>query len=167
VEIGPLRAYFFFNKCDGVVMVTRQTGGNLKMRDSSGLAALAAAALLVMSTAAVDAQQIPQLQAAAPTSPPVAAPSQEVAAWAKAVVVQLGRFKFYPPQARGVSGVVTVRVTVDRQGNVVSSRVVKSSTSAALDAAALDIFKRASPLPAPPVGANITFTVPITYAWRG
>ncbi len=144
-------------------MLTRRASNNLKLRCSSALPALAAAALLIMSTAAVGAQQMPQ-----PAAPlPIGSRSQEVAAWTKAVVVQLGHFKFYPPQARGVSGVVTVRVTVDRQGNVVSIRVVKSSTSAALDAAALEIFKRASPLPAPPVGANITFTVPITYAWRG
>jgi periplasmic protein TonB len=169
VEIGRRRGYLFSNKSDGVVMVTRQTGGSLKMPGRSGLAALAAAALLVMSTAAVGAQPIPQPRPAAPSPfpPPVASPSPEVAAWAKAVVARLGRFKFYPPQARGASGVVTVRVTVDRQGDVLGSRIVKSSRSAALDAAALDIFRRASPLPAPPAGANITFTVPITYARRG
>ncbi len=138
------------------------------MRGSSELAALATAALLVMSTAAASAQQIPQPRSAvpAPSTPPIASPSQELAAWATAVAIQLSRFKFYPPQARGVSGVATVRVTIDRQGNVLSSRIVKSSTSAALDAAALEMFRRASPLPAPPAGANITFTVPITYAWR-
>jgi protein TonB len=46
--------------------------------------------------------------------------------------------------------VTVVRFRVDRSGQVIASEVVKSSGSEVLDQEALELLKRASPLPAPP-----------------
>jgi periplasmic protein TonB len=49
----------------------------------------------------------------------------------------------------------------------VSSRIVKSSGSAPLDAEALDLIKRAAPFPPPPAeiaDSELSFIVPIRFA---
>ena len=62
---------------------------------------------------------------------------------------------------------VSLAFTVDRKGNVVSSRVEKSSGSSALDDEALAMIKRAAPLPALPpevADADLTLVLPIRFA---
>ena len=57
--------------------------------------------------------------------------------------------------------------SIDRHGDLVSSRIVKSSGSALLDAEALDLIKRAAPLPPPPAeiaDSELSFVVPIRFA---
>jgi periplasmic protein TonB len=73
-------------------------------------------------------------------------------------------FRRYPPRASGVEGVVSLAFSVDRDGNVV---IVKSSGSALLDAEALDLIKRAAPLPAPPTeitDSDLSVIVPIRFS---
>jgi protein TonB len=85
------------------------------------------------------------------------------------LVARLTKVQRYPAQARGVQGVVSLAVTIDRQGKVVSSKIVKSSGSAVLDAEALDLIKRAAPLPPPPADiadSDLSFVVPIRFAAR-
>jgi protein TonB len=74
------------------------------------------------------------------------------ASWANATAAKLERLKRYPPAAerRGVKGAVVVRYWVDRSGQVLASAVSKSSGSPLLDDEALELVKRASPLPSPP-----------------
>jgi periplasmic protein TonB len=82
-------------------------------------------------------------------------------------VARFARLQRYPPKARGVQGVVSLAFTIDRHGNVMSSRIVKSSGSALLDAEALALLARAAPLPAPPpevTDADLTFVLPIRFA---
>ena len=88
---------------------------------------------------------------------------------AATLVERLARFQRYPAQARGVEGVVSVAFSIDRQGKLVSSRIVKSSGSALLDAEALDLIKRAVPLPPPPAeiaDSQLSFVVPIRFTER-
>jgi len=142
-----------------------------------------ATALMVWSVAAVLAQQPPGSAPAEPATPPSASPPPEaapaapaqpklspaMASWDKALVARVGRFQRYPAQAHGAEGVVTLGFSIDRQGHVVSSRIVKSSGSAVLDADALTLIKRAAPLPAPPADiadVNLSFVVPIRYGAR-
>jgi periplasmic protein TonB len=85
------------------------------------------------------------------------------------LVARLVKAQRYPAQARGLQGVVSLAFTIDRHGGVVSSRIVKSSGSAVLDAEALDLIKRAAPLPPPPadiVDSDLSFVVPIRFAAR-
>jgi protein TonB len=92
----------------------------------------------------------------APSSAPAlgqsASPARLQASWQRGLIGKLNRFKRYPDAAsrRGVKGVTVVRFRVDRSGQVIASEVVKSSGSEVLDQEALELLKRASPLPAPP-----------------
>ena len=62
--------------------------------------------------------------------------------------------------ARGTS-VVTFRVSAD--GVVSGLRLERSAGNAALDAEALDLLRRAAPLPAPPQGRGLQLSVPIVF----
>jgi protein TonB len=90
----------------------------------------------------------------------------EITKWQQSLVAHLGRFKRYPAQGGVAEGVVSLAFTIDRKGNVVSSRIEKTSGSTVLDAEALAMVKRAAPLPAPPAevaDADLTFVVPIRF----
>jgi periplasmic protein TonB len=92
--------------------------------------------------------------------------STQIVTWQRLMSMQLERYERYPSQARGEQGETTLTFTIDRQGHLLSSRVVQSAGSAALDAAALAMLGRAQPFPPPPVGiadAQLTITVPIRY----
>jgi periplasmic protein TonB len=86
--------------------------------------------------------------------------------WERSMVMQLERHKRYPSQAQGEQGVAILSFTIDHQGHLLSSRIVRSAGSAILDAAALAMLSRAEPFPAPPPGIAdelLSITVPIRY----
>jgi periplasmic protein TonB len=86
--------------------------------------------------------------------------------WQQSLVAHLTRFKSYP-HASAAAGVVSLAFTIDRKGNLVSSRIEKTSGSDVLDAEALAMVKRAAPFPAPPAGvadSDVTFVVPIRFS---
>jgi protein TonB len=92
--------------------------------------------------------------------------STAVTNWQRLIVAQLERFKRYPPQAQGKVGEARLAFRVDRSGHVLTSRIVRSSGSDALDQEALALVKRAAPLPLPPAGIpddQLSFVVPIRY----
>ncbi|WP_245257031.1 energy transducer TonB [Nitrobacter sp. Nb-311A] len=74
-----------------------------------------------------------------------------------------------PPQALpsgAGAGVATVAFTIDRSGRVLSARLVRSAGDGMLDAEAVSLPRRASPVPAPPPnigGGSITLAVPIRF----
>jgi protein TonB len=83
----------------------------------------------------------------------------------------LQRFKQYPSASRaaGEQGVALLSFTVTRSGAVSSSRLAKSSGSAALDGETLAMIRRAQPLPSfPPemTQSSLSVTVPIRFAIR-
>jgi periplasmic protein TonB len=87
--------------------------------------------------------------------------------WERSLAMQLERHKRYPSQAGGEQGVAILSFTVDHQGHLLSSHIVRSSGSAILDAAALAMLSRAEPFPAPPPGIAdelLSITVPIRYS---
>ena len=78
------------------------------------------------------------------------------------------RDKVYPPAAlaRREHGVVYVAFSLDRQGRVTASRIVRSSGSKVLDDDALDLVRRVQPFPPPPpdvAGERIDLTQPVRY----
>jgi protein TonB len=112
------------------------------------------------------------------TAPVAAAPEQgqyrpsnakAVQTWQRQVLALLERNKRYPPgaQSRRQQGVVQLSFSLDRQGRVVESRVVRSSGVAALDEEAVALVRRAQPFPAWPAGQfpgeRIGLTVPIGF----
>jgi protein TonB len=105
----------------------------------------------------------PAAAAAAPSQAP-AAPLVSVASWRGTLVAHLNRFKRFPPG--GSSGVATVAFSIDRAGRVTSASLARSSGDAALDAEAVSMVRRASPVPAPPAevgGSSISLTVPVRF----
>ncbi len=89
-----------------------------------------------------------------------------VAAWERLLVAQLERHKRYPAAGHGKVGEARLAFSIDRNGRVLTSRIVHSSGSEALDEEALALIKRAAPLPSPPAGVpddRLSFVVPIRY----
>jgi protein TonB len=94
-----------------------------------------------------------------------ASASMAQASWRGALMAHFNRLKRFPSGAAG-TGTATVVLTIDRSGRVLSSRLIRSSGDAALDAEAASLSRRASPVPAPPPnvgGSSITIAVPIKF----
>jgi periplasmic protein TonB len=87
------------------------------------------------------------------------------------VAAHLNRFRQYPAASRaaGETGVAMLSFTVGRSGQVLSSRLSRSSGHPALDADTMALIRRAQPLPAFPPEirqASLNFNVPISYSLR-
>lgn len=70
-------------------------------------------------------------------------------AWIRAVTERVRQFFYYPGAALAVrtTGVATVHFTVRRNGQIDRLRISKSSGDDGLDKAAIDIMRKAQPLP--------------------
>ena len=110
---------------------------------------------------------------AAPQTSVASQPSQDASVWSGLLLAHLSRFKRYPALAvrQQRQGVVQVAVTLDRQGNVLGVKLLRSSGVASLDREALQLPQRASPLPAPgnEIAAGqreFSVTIPIRFDLR-
>jgi periplasmic protein TonB len=117
-------------------------------------------------------QALPEQTAALPAAPAQGQitrnTSNAVPTWKTQVVALLERNKRYPEsaQSRRQQGVAQVFFSLDRQGRVIDSRVVRSSGASALDEEALALLRRAQPFPPPPSelpGQRVDLTVPIRF----
>ncbi|WP_168356043.1 energy transducer TonB [Sphingomonas gei] len=101
-----------------------------------------------------------------------AAAEQAAAAnWQSALLGHLKGFLRYPRQAQSArqEGVTLVSVTVDRQGKLLSARVVRGSGYPILDGEALATVRRGSPVPPPTSeirGDPVTVSIPIQFSLR-
>jgi protein TonB len=92
-----------------------------------------------------------------------------LATWQNQIVTILERNKRYPAEARarGQHGVTRLAFRIDAEGHLLSSRIVASSGSAALDAETLALVQRAQPYPPPPPElAGSELTVPVSFNIR-
>ncbi|WP_295555868.1 energy transducer TonB [uncultured Hyphomicrobium sp.] len=110
-------------------------------------------------------------KAAAPHQGASRKPNQAVLSWQKALHLHLSKHKRYPGEARNrrIQGVVTVAFTIDHQGRVTNTRIVKGSGSSLLDDEALEMLSRASPLPSPPEDSSdgaLNLSLPIQFNIR-
>lgn len=138
-------------------------------------AALALAVLAHYAPARAQEGEPPPMagDAAAPlltTTPKANAPKKAAAApkslapWRQKLLTHINSHK------RGFSGgagTAAVAFKIDRSGKVLSTQVVKSSGNKALDAEAMALAKRASPVPPPPAdvtGKTLFLTVPIRFS---
>lgn len=88
--------------------------------------------------------------------------------WQRNVVDILTRNKKYPAdaQSRHEEGLVVVHFTLDRGGNLIDSRVSRSSGSVALDEAALAVIRISQPFPPLPETyrkSDVNLTVPMRF----
>lgn len=118
------------------------------------------------TTAPPTAQAQRSDSAAAPAAGAASAPSVSPATWRGALYAHLNRFKRFPAGAGG--GTAQVVFTIDRSGRVMAARLSGSSGDGAIDAEAVAMIRRASPVPAPPPtigsgGASVTLAVPIRF----
>jgi periplasmic protein TonB len=110
--------------------------------------------------------------AAAPTqAQPNPNTSKAVQTWRGQIVALIERNKRYPAKAesRGQQGVARVFFSLDRQGQVIDSRVVTSSGVTALDEEALALLRRAQPFPKPPpelAGDRVDLMLPLRFNLR-
>lgn len=100
---------------------------------------------------------------------PVALSGAQGDAYGARVRAHLEAHKIYPRGARRLrqTGVVTVLFVIDREGRVISSRIVAASGVPALDEEALAMLARASPVPQPPSGvpgAHIQMRTPVEFS---
>ncbi len=67
---------------------------------------------------------------------------------------------------RRIEGVVVLRLTIERSGTLADAAIAESSGSPVLDEAALEMVRRAVPLPPLPQGEaveRVVMLVPVTY----
>lgn len=85
---------------------------------------------------------------------------QQISGW-------IERHKVYPAEAGGREGRVIVRMRIDRSGVVRYYALEQSCGVTAIDNAALDMIRRANPVPSAPInypaGNLIEFLIPITF----
>lgn len=116
---------------------------------------------------------LPGKQIAAPQNSDSQAAINDRMNWSSLLLGHLSRYKRYPASAahQQRQGVVYIRVTLDRQGNVKSVQMTRSSDTVALDNEAIQLPQRASPVPPPPDTLSagqpqITVTIPIRFDLR-
>jgi periplasmic protein TonB len=91
--------------------------------------------------------------------------------WESLLLKHLQEFKNYPEEARrrNEQGVVLLAFSIDRNGHVVSRRIVRGSGYDDLDAEVMALVDRAQPMPAFPPSmteAELNLTVPIRFSLR-
>jgi len=112
-------------------------------------------------------------QASLQSSPQVgrAAAAAALPSYRDRLAAHLARFKQYPSssKAAGEQGTAMLSFTVGRHGEVLGSRLARSSGHAGLDAETMAMIRRAQPLPSfPPemTQSSLGFTVPVNFSLR-
>jgi periplasmic protein TonB len=92
------------------------------------------------------------------------------AVYEQKISLWIRKFKLYPESARaqGMQGSTVVRIRIDRRGNIRYSGLEGNTGYVELDRAALDMVRRANPVPAVPdnypEGDMFEFLIPVNFA---
>ncbi|MCC8380645.1 energy transducer TonB [Xenorhabdus sp. PB30.3] len=122
---------------------------------------------LLPTTQLIDAEKAIQ-----PIQPAASSESSEITElkrWKLEIQKHLRQYIHYPASAHrnGEAGVSVVRAVIDRNGHLVTREIQQSSGIASLDREAMQVFKRAEPLPIPPENVlknnKVTIILPITF----
>lgn len=126
----------------------------------------------IASAASGAAAPPPSLQQNASTESPTEGSTAHFedapASWRRTLVAHLAKHKRYPSTARSqrLEGEVAVRFKISRAGKLVSADVLRSSGHAALDEAALELLRRAQPMPTFPASmrsSELELVAPINF----
>jgi TonB family protein len=82
------------------------------------------------------------------------------------LVAHLDRNKRYPADSAHHNVEILLNFTLDRMGHVLSATIKKSSGEPSFDAAALEMMRRANPVPKPPpliADEGLNFTLPVVF----
>ncbi|MGE6694271.1 TonB family protein [Sphingobium limneticum] len=115
------------------------------------------------------AETVPETTApqSRPAPPDRQVNSNQEATWEAQLLAHLEKYRRYPPAAksRRDEGITYVTFRMSRTGTLLSSRIMRSSGSVLLDRAALDMLKRAQPLPAIPADKKdpLELSVPVEF----
>jgi protein TonB len=109
----------------------------------------------------------PPREETSPAPPQPTRARANTATWQSQVMTLLEHNKRYPPEARarGEHGAAKFAFRIDGDGHLMSSRIVASSGSAALDAETLALLQRVQPFPPPPAdfaGSEMTWVLQFT-----
>lgn len=105
------------------------------------------------------------LQSRHATAPAPGFNGESEASWLSEVRERIEAAKSYPDDARPAEGTAVLSFVVDANGRVVGVHIARSSGSAALDRATIELAHRIGQLPPPPNG-RMPISVPIRYAVR-
>ena len=113
----------------------------------------------------------PREQSAAPDQGNARDAQRWIEAWRRAVFAHVAKFKTYPEEARKRrhQGETVVHFIMTRDGVLTAIRISQGSGIAALDQAAVEVLRRASPLPPPPAalaGETLELLLPLRYQLR-
>ncbi len=107
---------------------------------------------------------------AALTSPTGTKDAEIMSRYTQLISLWIQKFKVYPEEARvqGLKGSTVVRVRIDRKGTVRYYALEYTTGSEMLDHAAIDMIKRANPVPAVPSdypkGELLEFLIPVSFS---
>ncbi|MBN8989396.1 MAG: energy transducer TonB [Rhizobiales bacterium] len=88
------------------------------------------------------------------------------AAWQRGLVAHIERQKRYPATGAEQLADIVVSFTINRRGSLTAVQIAKGSGDARFDQAALEMIRRADPLPPPPPFVNeqnLSFRIPISF----
>ena len=91
------------------------------------------------------------------------------AAWRRGLVAHIERQKRYPAGAERSADIV-VSFRIDHRGRLIALEIAKGSGNVRYDQAALDMVRRADPMPPPPAEVpdeNLKFRIPISFRSGG
>lgn len=119
------------------------------------------------TTTAPPPSQTARAQSAPPAiAPPV--PSNAMPAWNQTIAAMLKRNLRFPADAerRGARGSARVRISISRDGNLISASLVSGTGDSQLDQEAVAVARRTAPFPPPPDGRPAMRVVPINFTGR-
>jgi periplasmic protein TonB len=122
------------------------------------------------ATAAPTLQEAPESTSSVAPSPGTGESARLVkATWQKELAAHLNKYKRYPQDRSTQSAEVLVSFVLDRTGHVASAQIVRGSGDSSFDAAALEMLRRADPVPAPPpliADEGLTFSLPVHFQMK-
>lgn len=95
--------------------------------------------------------------------------AEMVSRYTQMISLWIEKFKLYPPQAKaqGLKGTPVVRIRIDRRGNIRYQALERPTGIELLDRAAIDMIRRANPVPAVPSdyppGDGFEFLIPVNF----